>query len=379
MSSKKIGIITFHSSYNCGSMLQAYALQKFLKKKCYDVEIVDFSSVGQKKLYSVYTENKSLKMLLKNVVTFFHASKIKANFSRYETFKREQFNLSAYSTSDMRELKDDYYAVIAGADQIWNITISDYDDAYFLPWVTKGKKIAYAPSFGAKNIREYAKSLKKFQEYLNNFDSLSIRENNGRQWIEDLISKTVPVVLDPTLIIEREDYENIISEELELPKKYIFYYAPSFSIKINKLVKNISRKYKLAVIAFNTKAFYMRGVNFFGFRLPKFEDPSTYLQLMKNAEMVITTSFHGTVFSTVFRRKFWVIKNGAMFENDDRVITLVNQLGIEERLISMDFNKDFDYNIPVNYTKYDNNLLRLKKYSQDYLLAALETSNETAK
>lgn len=370
--SDKIGIITFHASYNCGSMLQAYAMQCFLRKNGYDSEIIDFSCAGQKRLYSLYSKNNSIKNILRNSVFLIHRKRILNNYDRYEKFKREQFKLTSYSTEKSHEIIDCYKAVIAGADQIWNITIADYDDAYFLSWVKNAKRIAYAPSFGAKDPALYTENINKYKKYLNDFDYLSIRENNGQKWLYDLIGKEVPVVLDPTLIIEKKDYDKIISDELSLPEKYIFYYSPNFSLNINKLVNKISQKYNLPVIAFNAKSFYLRGMNFTKFKLPDAEDPTIYLQLMKNAAIVITTSFHGSIFSTIFKKNFWVIKNGNMFGSDDRVLTLVKQLDIEDRLIPIEFDDDFNYMQNINYENYEANLRELKESSQEYLLAALE-------
>ena len=369
---KKTGIITFHASYNCGSMLQAYALQKFLNKNEYENEIIDFSSKGQRCLYSVFFKNNSIKNIIKNLIVFFNKKQISKNYKLYEKFKRENFNLSCCFTSENSEIKDNYKAVISGADQIWNITISDYDDAYFLNWVKNARKIAYAPSFGAKNPKEYASDIDKYKEFLMDYDYLSIRENNGKKWINELIDKEVPLVLDPTLIIDKEDYEELISDELKLPDKYIFYYSPGFTHEINSMVKQISKKYKIPVITFNSKAYYLRGVNLTGFKLPESEKPSTYLQLMKNASLVITTSFHGTIFPTLYRKKFWVIKNGNMFLDDDRVLTLVNQLGLNDRLIGSEYNDNFNYMSEVDYDKYDNSISDLKSFSQKYLLDALE-------
>ena len=372
---KKVGIITFHASHNCGSMLQAYALQCFLQKNGYNPEMVNFSSEGQKNLYSLYNKNKSLKFMVRNFVFHLHSKRLKNTRERYEAFKKQYFKFSDFSTSDMDEIcadNLDYYAVIAGADQVWNTTISDYDDAYFLYWVKNAKRIAYAPSFGAKNPLNYAKDINKIKQYLNDFNSLSIRENNGQRWINELIGEKVPVVLDPTLIIDKEDYEKITAKELNLPEKYIFYYSPSYSLNINKLVKKISKKYKLPVIAFNGKAYYLRGMELSGFKLPDFEDPTSYLQLMKNAAMIITTSFHGSIFSTLYHKKFWVIKNGGMFGDDDRVRTLLSQLNINERLISSEFDDKFDYMQDLDYEAFDSLLKEKRAFSENYLLNALK-------
>ena len=159
---KKVGIITFHASHNCGSMMQAYALQKTLKKMNVDNEIIDFQSFGQKDMYAVVHTKKEWKSFAKNMLTLPYRKKIKLQWESYEQYKNKIFDLSdkQYSTtSELTETNNLYSSFISGADQIWNITIRDYDDAYFLSFVTDNrKKNSYAPSFGAKRIEEYKKN-----------------------------------------------------------------------------------------------------------------------------------------------------------------------------------------------------------------------------
>lgn len=366
--SKKVGIITFHNSYNCGSMLQAYALQNILNSKKIDNEIIDFSNDGQRNVYSVFDQRKNIKGFLRNMIIFFYKDSIKKIFDSYERFKNDNFILSKEIYKKEDELSDKKYkTVITGSDQVWNITIEDGDKAYFLPWVNNAKKVAYAPSFGAKNILKYSQTPDIYINYLNDFDALSIRENNGQKWIKKLINKTVPVVLDPTLLLDKTDYDKIETFEIEIPEKYIFYYSPGYNRKINKLVSKISKKYKLPVIAFNKKNFVTKGMMFSNFRLPEIENPSVYLHLIKNATLVITTSFHGTVFSSIYKKCFWTIKNGGMFGDDDRVITLMENLDLKDRLISMNFDNNFDYLQEKNYKNYERLLHIMRQKSMTYL------------
>lgn len=365
---KKVGIITFHNSYNCGSMLETYAMQQVIDKQGFESEIVNFSSEGQRELYSVFNKNNKVKNIIKNIILFPNRNKVLENNEKYRKFQKQNFNISK-----SKNLSDtEYFAVIAGSDQIWNITIPDYDDAYFLNWVKRAKKIAYAPSFGAKNIVKNTTSPQKYIDYLNSFDFLSVREFNGQRWIGDLINKDVPVVLDPTLLLEKSDYSKIVANDIVQTKKYIFFYCPGFDSSICKFVKKVSEKYNLDVIVWSSKQYYIKNIKRFGFQLADYENPSSYLFYINNAELIFTTSFHGTIFSTIFKKKFFTIKNGGMFGDDDRVLSLVKQLSIEERLITYEFQEEFDYLCDINYTKYDRNLKELKKMSLDYLTESLK-------
>lgn len=364
---KKIGIITFHNSYNCGSMLESYAMQTVINRLVGDAEIINFSNEGQRRLYSVFFNNHLVKDLIKNILIFPHKKQIELNNEKYENFKRKNFVLSKpYKKLD--ELSDDGYRIIvAGSDQIWNITIADGDDAYFLPWAKKAKKVAYAPSFGAKSIQKYADDPEKYKKMLNDFDALSIRENNGKRWIKELCSKDVPVLLDPTLLLERGDYEVLENKDVSVDGKYIFFYSPSFNRNICKFVKKLADMYNLKVITWSTKSYHLKFIRSFGFELPEYEDPSVYLSLIKNAELVLTTSYHGTIFSTIYRKKFFCLKNGGMYGDDDRVITLLKQLDMMDRLIEYEYDVNYGYFKEVDYEKYREALLPLKKKSMDYL------------
>lgn len=364
---KKIGIITFHNSYNCGSMLESYAMQTIIKKRGGNPQIINFSNIGQKEMYGSFYKNNSIKNIIKNLFIISAQSRIKYNNLKYEEFKNKNFILTpAYST--MAELDDkNYSTVVAGSDQIWNITIPDADDAYFLPWVKNARKVAYAPSFGAKNLLKYSNSPEKYKKMINDFDALSIRENNGKKWIKDLCKKDVEVLLDPTLLLEKSDYEVIEKKDFFEKEKYIFFYAPDFKRDICKFVEKIAKKYNLKVITWSTKSYCFKRVKSFGFQLAAYEDPSMYLSLIKNAELVITTSYHGTIFSTIYRKNFITVKNGGMYGDDDRVITLLKQLDMENRLIPYTFEEDFNYLQEVDYTNYDIVLPKLKEKSIKYI------------
>ncbi len=375
----KIGIITFHASHNCGSFMQAYALQHFLNNNELPSEIINFSNQGQRDFYRPIPKIDNVKTFIKNVVLLPHKNILHATYSRYNNFIKNNLKLSSKefnSNSELKEASFSYDAYVSGSDQIWNITIADSDDAYFLDFVKKGKKIAYAPSFGAKNIASYTtpSEYNKYKKLLSSYDNLSVRENNGRKWLREMLNEDVPVVLDPTLLLDQEDYislEQPLDDKLQ-KNKYIFYYSPSYNKKINRLVAKIAKKYNLKVVAWNPKNFYLKGMNFSNFYLPKIQNPGVYLSLIKNSAMVVTTSFHGTIFSTIYRKKFWTIKNGGMFGDDDRVKTLIDQLHISERLIPMQFDGNFDYLQMPDYSVYEKELPKLRKKSVDFLLGALK-------
>lgn len=371
---KKIGIITFHNSYNCGSMMQTYALQTILEKKGYNPEIINYYTEGQTQIYKTFFKPDSIKNIIKNILLFPNSKKINNNNMKYEEFKNKNLKLSK-EIKEYADLNDkEYSAVIAGSDQVWNITIEDYSKAYFLPWVENARKIGYAPSFGSKKIKDYVKNETEYQEfkdYLNNFNSISIRENNGQKWIKEMIGKEVPVFLDPTLLLDKEDYKNVESNDINEKGDYIFFYSPGFDRGICKFVKELSKKYNMPVITWSRKNYEIKQIWTFGFKTPEYENPAKYLSLIKNAKLVLTTSFHGAIFATTYRKKFYVLKNGAMFGNDDRVRTMLNTLKMNDRLIDYKIDENKDYLEEIDYTEYEKALKVEREKSIKYLLDAI--------
>lgn len=363
---KKIGIITFHNSYNCGSMLESYAILRKMQQIDLNAEIINFSSNGQKKLYSKFYKNNSIKNMLKNILILPLINKIKLNNLKYEEFKNKNFNLSkSYNDNNIDDSK--YCIVVAGSDQIWNITIDDYDDAYYLNWVKSARKIAYAPSFGSKNILTYSENIKKYKELLNDFDAISIREENGKKWIKDLIGRDVEVLIDPTLLFDSDEYDMLLDNACTPKYEYIFFYCPSFSRNLCKFVKKISKLYHLPVICWSTKSYCTKLIFTYGFKLPKYESPSVYLSLIKNAKLIFTTSFHGTIFSTIYRKQFFVLKNGDMYGNDDRVKTLLEQLNMMKQLIEPNYDAQFNYFNKIDYDNYDLKITKLREKANRFI------------
>lgn len=195
---------------------------------------------------------------------------------------------------------------------------------------------------------------------------------NGQRWVKELTGRDVPVVLDPTLLLELEDFQKIEDDAISTPDKFIFYYSPNYDRNINRLVKQVSDKYDLPVICFNAKAFHIKGMGSMGFRLPEYEDPSVYLTLMRRATLVMTTSFHGTIFSTLYGKDFWTIKNGGMFGDDDRVLTLTGQMDLDDRLVSLEFDPHKDYLEKKNYGTY----LKMRKRLRDKSMRFLEEATK---
>ena len=367
---KKIGIITFTRAHNYGSILQGYALQKYISENfdC-ECELIDYSNKGQQQAYNLFKKGFSIKNIIKNCLAFIFYPILKREYNDFENFINKNLKLTKEKYTNKEEIEkisDKYDIYISGSDQVWNINCLDADDVYFLNFVKNGKKVAYAPSFGAQNILECSSNPEKYSDLIKSYDNVSIREINGKKWIKELTGIDAPLLIDPTLFYDKEDWQKLMSEPI-LKKPYILYYAFHFTQEVNKIVKKISKKYKMPVVILSSHAYVYNICGLYGFKLAKHSSPAEFLRLVNDAEMVFSTSFHGTVFSALFKKNFWFLYGAIQDKTDDRALTLVKQLGIEERVIKTADVDNTDLLKLPDYSSFDKKLNELRNDAFNYL------------
>lgn len=358
----KIAIITFHCSYNYGSALQAFALKTLLEKKEYKVNIIDFIYKKDFEQYRLFRTNiyyKKPKAFIADILFLKQNYKRKKNF---KIFAKKYFNLTNkkyYSSEDMKELNNEFDIFICGSDQIWNLDCTQgVEPAYFLKFANRDKlKIAYAPSLAhVKFAKNYDEDLKKA---IKDLDYISVREESTLPLIQPLTEKKVSVVLDPTLLLDQKDYELIISQNKN-ESEYIFVYMLEYSAELVKYCNEFSSKKGIKVIYIASNKFSgIKGKNAFGI------GPDKFLKYIKEAKYIITNSFHATVFSIIFNKKFVTFTTK---RSSSRMVDLLDSLGISERIYNEKFNIDKD----IDYDMVQENLIDMRKISLEYLSKALK-------
>lgn len=385
---KRIGILTFHRSHNCGSILQSYAMQEALKDYGYVPEFIDFATRGQKELYSVFrpfkldTPRNFAKSVYKNGLGAILYRRARQNWTSYDKYLTHHLNVSKKSYDDNLELIEtemDYDAYLTGSDQVWNVVIDDYDDAYFLNFVHNHPKIAYAVSQGAKDIGKYAQDAERIAEYIKDIDFVSIREENGQKWLERLAGSKYPVVLDPTLLHPQSDYTSIEESHgisgIE-KNKYIFVYATPLSREFMKLIKEYAKQNNLKVVIWHNDIWLRRFGWLTGVKCPKGQNPGKYLDLIKNARYVCTSSFHGVAFSTIYRKDFVVLENeGMRAGQDDRMTGFLRRLNLFDRIVNLS-QFDQKMNEPVRYAGFEKELKKQQEFSHNFLANALKAESK---
>lgn len=338
---KTAGIITLHCTDNFGAVLQCYALQECIKKELdINVEIIDYNPKVLRSKFNVMLDwsefkerckTRGLKKtftndILKRLKTYKERKrkKIKFNF-----FRKEYLNLSK-NRYDMIRAENapiyDYY--ITGSDQVWNPNITEgFDETFFLKFArNESVKISYAASIAEKIEEEH---YNKYKKLLKEFDYISVRENQHKEVISKLTTKEVFVTLDPTLLLEKADWLKLVSNSNLIEDEYILLYCLEKNDDAIRVANKLSEEYKIPVvhyyfgmlrnkIKYDRKCFY-------------FEGPNDFLWYIKNAKFVVTSSFHGTVFSVMFNKNFYTTL--CVRDNGTRVKSFLNLIGLEDRIV----------------------------------------------
>ena len=376
---KKIGIMTFHRSHNNGSMLQALALQNIISEKygC-QAEIIDFSNWAQQNMYSPIPKPTNIKRLIKAFIWMTNYRQLKCQYNAYDNFAKKYFNLSIekYSTStELEAIENNYSAFIAGSDQVWNVKCIDADDAYYLNFVSDRPRYAYAVSFGANNPFELEENSQMYIDYFHKFKKVSVREQNAQKWIKQATKKEVPICLDPTMLYDKEEWEKIvdIGNTPIINGKYIFYYCFSITEDIQKFLKAVSKQTGLPVYFMEAKEWTLKCCWKNGIKLIKQYGPDVYMNVVKYAEIFITTSFHGTAFATIYRKRFWYIKSrDSENSQDDRAVSFLTQLNLMSQYKTISELMKTDLYVLPDYTDAEDRIRDLREKSFDFLQSIIE-------
>lgn len=368
---KKIGIITFHASYNCGSILQCVALKEIVSNKGNDVEIINFSNKNQQGLYSVFYKKKTLKNIVKNILCIQGYNIIKNHYVQYKEYINKQLEIKGklYETSDeLKAYSNKFDVLIAGGDQVWNVNCDDFDTAYFLDFASKPTKISYSPSLGATNINLSPKK-DLYKKLLLDFDDISCREDNGKKWLEELTGRNVELLLDPTMLLTKEEWiKHLQPTKLDINRDFIFYYAFSYSEENNIAIEAIANELNIPVMIIDSKQWYIKGLyRYKHFVLCEETGPNAFLHLMLKSKYVITTSFHGTAFSVIFNKQFLYINSRGHEKTDDRTSCLVEKLNLRDRFVYVEDVNLNKINEVIDYSQVNISVDGLKELAFGYL------------
>lgn len=383
-----VGVISlFYNSTNYGGVLQSYALTEVLNSLDVNARQICYQRVrnsSKKRFLKIFNPGKLCRFVkdeIRNLKNGKKLEKVKA-----AAIKRDApFSLfvaanipktdKVYNQNTIREALGDTDVFITGSDQVWNVNY--YDEIYRLDFVPQTKyKFSYAAGVSSGEFTKKQKQI--FQKTLSSYDSVSVRERETVNTMQPLTDKKIEWVLDPTLLLPYEQWDNICASR-KIDEKYIFCYFLGALSVANEEIIEFARKRGLKVVTMP----YLTGTSCddsdFGDYKIYDAAPHDFISLIKYAEYVFTDSFHATVFSHIYKKNFFVFNRASFKSMNDRIYSLTSLFDTQERFCDttekgnlgyIESLPSIDYNRP--FPKFD----EMKEKSVNFLKKNLKKAEE---
>jgi hypothetical protein len=305
---KSVATLTFHNACNYGAFLQAYALSETLQSfPGVEAFILDYESPTLKDAYRARAILKQKGKLLNKVPSMVLRSKdIWKRNRMFRTQKKKWFRIKQYNVTreQLPECSQQYDAVIAGSDQIWNFDLTGHDTSFFLDFIDNPKKkYSYAASVGKSELTEA--ELKDMETYLKDFNKISVREAEISNMIgETMGDKDIQVHIDPVFLLKKEDWKKYSKKEKD--GEYILLFIMGIAEREKHLIaaaEELSKATNLPIVYLSDQERWFKYRNF---QHAGVIDPQSFVGLIDGAKYVVTNSFHGTAFSTIMHTTFFV-------------------------------------------------------------------------
>ena len=349
----KVGTLTYPGSPSHGASLQMYALYTVLNRMGVEAEVINYvpDTVIHKKTRPKGWKDAVAALLLKDGGVAFR---------RFESRIRILPDAQMTTTEELKKHTESLDRIIVGSDQVWNPVVTGNDMNFYLAFCEDAsKKASYAPSFGVDRVAEADR--KQIARLLSDITYLSAREERGQEIIRELTGREVPKVLDPTFLLDGDDWRKE-KRASGAKGEYVFVYTIKPSPKLRRTAQAFADKhgYKLVYIGgglhgvldkFNPKKHPVFGIG-----------PAEFIDLIDNAKYVFTNSFHGAAFSIILNKNFYVEFSS---DTNSRLITLVKNFELENTIIDCDA---FDYSlVSLDYEKVNHILKSKREQSLSYL------------
>lgn len=355
----EVAIVTLFDYINIGNKLQNYALQEVIKENSYEPITLACSDF-------YYTNNlkRKLKNILGHVIPKYKTETM--IFKRRNIIKLATSELilstKDCSLADLKKNHANYSAYIVGSDQVWKDWGENEGELEFrfLKFVPEKKRICYAPSFGFDKVPNGMEII--YQDGLQGFETLSCREQSGCDIIKSITRKHAELLCDPTMLLTVDEWKKISQQpKYCISEKYVLiYYLGEMTNKQKQLIEEYSS---------------MRGftiVDIYNSSIPKYYNttPQEFLYLVEHALYIFTDSFHGTVFSILYNKKFTCfVREGEYAKMNNRVTTLLQKFCLTDRINQV---VDFSFEEANVNTIIEQERLKGKKYIKSELLRATQ-------
>ena len=353
---EKIGIVTFHNAFNFGAALQAYALQQFLDSCGIENEIVDYQcdyiEKHYKKLIKI-VKGSELKSFVGSLLSYRNNKK---GIELSDSFRKRFLRTGrAVTREETAALSGEYSSFIAGSDQVWSPTCVGFDKTYFLDFARPEQKHSYAASFGCRSLPEDMTD--EYRRLLGDFPVCSVREESGAQICASL-GKDTRVDVDPTMLLDASDWDRVASEPV-IRAPYIFVFDILKPATMISYAAELGQQKGIPVYHLNRKHLPVKGI-----RYVQPVSADGFVSLIKNAEYVITNSFHGCALSLIYHKQVVVeLKNDK--GSNSRIAELLGRLGMEARELD---NGTVDPDSPIDWQRVDSYFDEGRESARQYLM-----------
>lgn len=350
-----IGILTFHRAHNYGAVLQAYAMQSFLEQLGHHAFLIDYRNEFLEEQYKLFSWKFYLRVGIKAPAHF---------VNRFLSFckrvkRRESFN-KFIANFIKNENGLDCDVIVFGSDQIWNPSVTGgFDENYWGNIFPKNKiiRIAYAPSLEAGKIEAFENRIRLA---LKRFSALSVREEDLRVFLQKYTERDIKLVCDPTFLVSPNVYDKILSP-LNIKQDFLVIYQVNRNSLTYQVAEFLAKRHNLRIIEFGQNTSILHT-----YRYQNTAGPGEFVWAIKNAKFVVTSSFHGTAFSIILKKQFFVTSAGI---KDKRMKNLLSIAKMEDRLIAdaaaVEKLCKIDYSVPLG------NLNNYIEQSQSFIKESL--------
>ena len=371
--SKKIGVITVHKNVNYGANLQAFASCRYLNKQGFDCRLIDYTLPTHEKSAHLFSWLKQSwdaerDKLLSRKIKLAIALALSAPWKRkrlkaFAEFRKKYITMTkpCKTMQDIVNLGLD--TVVCGSDQIWNPDIIGSINPIFFGDVDGIKnKISYAASVGKDKYLE--KDELKVKKLIEKLDYVSLREEDTAKYFSTLTEKKVETVCDPVFLLDKSEYDKVLSKR-RIKGDYVLLYSVVHNDELTAVAKKYAKRHHLPLIEIcsskDKNATHKQIVTY---------GPTEFLSSFKYAKTVFTNSFHGTAFSIIFEKDFYVFDNK---HRGSRITNVLEKTGLIDRLISNSVESDFN---SIDYAVVNENVSRYVRSSKEFLDKALSIDKE---
>lgn len=363
---RRIGIITCGKEPNYGACLQALATQYKISELGYDAELMNYSFMDEKS-YSPFHQ-KHLRPFVSSTLFYALRKSLHVAFRVFREKHMRYTNERLSRPEDFKRVCDNYDAFLVGSDQVWNPELGIDTDITLLKFYDKGPiRLSYASSFGVSSLpKELEES---YRDALNRFEYISTREASGKELVYKLTGKDSVVSLDPTMLLTASEWEQY-EEDVAVRERYVLIYDMRHSPMVMETAKKLAESKKCKVLALSRirigdkKIRTLYGIS-----------PGQFLTLIKNAEAVVTDSFHGTIFSITYEKEFYSYCSRQGMKIGSRITNILSSLCLEERLIHDGFEPSFS---EIEYSSIRSRLESMREVSLGYLKKILAGDKVTS-